>query len=77
VPLQRLLKFDGDVAQWKVQRAASLKEKVDHSLVLTPGKWQIRLDGLGKEGETRSYISPILDLEPEVISSTEFTEYVQ
>ena len=75
VPLQRLISFDSDVAQWKLQRVAGLDDSADRSLVLAPGRWQIRIDGVGKDEEPRSYASPSLDLEPHAITSTSLTEF--
>ncbi len=76
VPLQRVIAFGSDVAQWKLQRVADLGSSVDHSLVLAPGKWQIRIDGIDAEEDPFSYASPALDLQPGSIVLGTLAPYV-
>ena len=75
VPLQ-LFAFGGDVAQWKLQRVADLEASVDLSLVLAPGKWQVRIDAIDAEERAFSYISPAVDLEPDSVALGTLTPFV-
>lgn len=74
VPLQRLLKFDSEVAQWRVQRRAGLEKTVDHTLILAPGRFQLWIEGIGAEEVERSWLSTPVELKPDAIAVTEFTE---
>ena len=67
VPRQRMFVLSDLFVRMNVKDVDRLDKSLTHILILARGSWQIRIDGTNEEGEDLSFVTPLLDLEPDTI----------